>query len=109
MTDTEVNKILAEFEDLKFKIISDTLVDKLGEELDYTKDLNLLVPIWEKLESGADTIHLCMHTYTNGKAAGFYEHGIWSGCKHFVKGLKTIKQAAAHSTAKAVVELRGLE
>lgn len=94
-----VNRNLAEFEGLEFKTISGAPVDALGEELDYTNDLNALVPIWEKLNYhafrwdwlGDHGFNVCLST-NEGKA--------------YSKG-KTIQQAAALATEKAILALEG--
>jgi len=111
MTNEEVNKIIAEFMGSRLETVTSwdkkqpycRLVDHNGSFKEvYTKSLDALVPVWEKLES--DIIHLCMSTYSDARAAGFYDS--LYGCEHFSKK-PTIQQAAAHATAKAITELEG--
>ena len=101
-----VNRNLAEFEGLKFKTISGAPVDSLGEDLDYTKDLNLLVPIWEKsevfTEFSFDTCRSCKksfrHTFTISN---------FTGSLKFEANAETIHLAAALATEKAILALEG--
>ena len=104
MNDNEVNKIIAEF--MGYEVFScveryaDMAVRKgdfRGNIYKFTKSLDALVPVWEKLEVRLFSFDkwnnylVDIHTDTNADIMR-------------VKG-KTIQQAAAHATAKAILEL----
>lgn len=118
MNDNEVNKIIAEFEypDAKGILVDSRFVTiwrKDGTEVAftvYTHDLNRLVRVWEKLKEKDVYLnklgnrfynHFCLFsekddsTYSPFKPFNFYES----------EG-DTIQEAAAHATAKAILELK---
>lgn len=115
MTDSEVNKIIAEFMDnqIELKIVGDKL--HLYDRLDsvwylfndkYTKSLDALVPVWDKLgkpnrfmsegtDDGVWSYHFSLDLNRKGNKKISYTHDI------------SLQQAAAHATAKAILELTG--
>ena len=105
MTDQEVNKIIAEFMGggivyyygepirVEFPMEMQHLDCKL-----YTESLDSLVPVWKKLE----LTEIGCEFFSNEV---FY----FKVCKPTIKGDfngETIQQAAAHATAKAILELK---
>ena len=107
MDDNEVNKIIAEFMDLMdAEICHSHIINRITYEtysVLYTKSLDALVPVWEKLEMvrqgcRVDDISLCYWIVIESKTL--------KGCVDVFKseGL-SIQQAAAHATAKAIKEL----
>lgn len=88
MTDLEVNKIISEFMD--DESITQTMLN-MGRKK-YTESLDSLVPVWEKLDN----------SYNH------YGRFVW--LKELIynaksEHMKTIQQAAAYATAKAIKEL----
>lgn len=107
MTDTEVNKILAELEDYHAEACTGVFVfngirDMYLKPL-YTESLDSLVSAWEKLNV----------TATLNADKGACEAYVFGGTKGDLVEIwgdgETIQQAASHATAKAIIELRGLE
>jgi hypothetical protein len=132
MTNTEVNRILAEYMGFKYKQLAgiayegfwvdtnkhnsedtNTLLGalhfnrdgfKLSRELNYTSDLNSLIPVWERLKLKMGHFS----SYKNYSDYGFQirpdelEFGSHSTAK-------TIQEAAAHATAKAILALNKKE
>ena len=114
MSDNEVNKIIAEFmgwkivkyatHGLSWKIvkyaITGLMMIKEGEKsryTDYTKSLDALVPVWGKLED------IPFMTISSGEY-----HAMMMQYKCFsIKN--NYQQAAAHATAKAILELNKYE
>ena len=109
MNDNEVNKIIAEF--------MGGYTDKYDEEYvtvvkPYTISLDALVPVWEKLDTFNKTtfegilLGYCwgdkdLHTSSFvDYAFGEMQH------YHYYGSHNTIQQAAAHATAKAILELK---
>lgn len=101
MTDQEVNKIIAEFmgfelhEDYIFKEYENGIVE---DDL-YTESLDALVPVWEKLQ--IDFNFMMQGSFVKNNFS-IFKHGKAICAK---QNKKTIQQAAAHATAKAIVEL----
>jgi len=109
MIDNEVNKIIAEFmgcTQKTYKCSKDKLMVQDYIELKwhdtglktYTKSLDTLVPVWEKLK--VNQVRL-------GDSYGFDQCQILKGIDPvtWCDG-NTIQQAAAHVTAKAILELK---
>lgn len=110
MTDEEVNKIIAEFMGWRFLIYGGVPVIKKREELPiyddcFTKSLDALVPVWEKLECrptfeydyAPDSSVLKEFCELSSNDMRESPYGYSSG--------STIKQAAAYATAKAIQRL----
>lgn len=125
MTDQEVNKIIAEFMGYTVKLNSVIGIDGTNEDLmgisgklgishltRYTQSLDALVPVWEKLhldhKAIFDEITLDINKLRYGNAAWFTEIS-YDSCEahHMATEFKTIQQAAAHATAKAILETNG--
>lgn len=109
MTDQEVNKIIAGFmggfikycEDTDyfedFAVIIDNKKQQRASKL-FTKSLDALVPVWDKLDTS-----ISMENFQD-----FSGKEYWAFCindTEFSGRNKTIQQAAAHATAKAIEEL----
>ena len=114
MTDNEVNKIIAEFMGLDYidfdkdpdfiyreLLKGACILDKERQEVipydTYTKSLDSLVSAWEKMENYGYQVNL----YTDKKECDL-------GTYHdfLTEGMGSIQQAAAHATAKAIMELK---
>ena len=109
MTDQEVNVIIAEFEDdtdftdvERFVIKGKTVrcILECGAYFtikNYCNDLNALVPVWDK----------CRYTPQLKRRTG-KKGWVCSGKQSYLEDVygygDTIQQAAAHATAKAIVE-----
>lgn len=121
MTDNEVNKIIADFEGLTiltYNVKSDYLecYDRKNDRnitiKKYTKSLDKLVPIWQELSlykfefefEPYDSIGWFMDMLDYGSRGGkeLRDYRYESGDPLYL----TIQQAAAHSTAKAILELQ---
>ena len=112
MNDNEVNKIIAEFMELRvLSFFNDEGIFQyekppmraVYENNLYTKSLDALVPVWEKLK-GFDRIIIDIKNYING--FWFEELSDWdSDSMCFTHNMKTIQQAAAHATAKVILGL----
>lgn len=98
MKNEEVNRIIAEYMGTKFNhiCIDHADVDKYLCDL-YTESLDALVPVWEKLEKGFE---IKLSIFTHAKTAMIYDASLSDGY-----GDK-VQQAAAHATAKAILELK---
>jgi hypothetical protein len=108
MSDNEVNKIIAEFMGFEYSHGLILLRNKEGaiwleDDADYVSSLDALVPVWERLgnveyelkkDNERFTCALCNYTTGFVVIESYY---------------KTIQQAAAHATAKAILELQGGE
>ena len=105
MTDQEVNKIIAEYM-CWTRNEYDTGWYQDGEDFIapwFTKSLDALVPVWEKLR-GFDRIGIDIWNYNNSFWFDkCYERSIVT--EVFESSHKTLQQAAAHATAKAILEL----
>lgn len=110
MNDQEVNMIIIDFmtvEELCIKTGIKTTV-RPNALTDYTESLDALVPVWEKLNLKLISPRLATAKY---KETPFYceitysekESNDWVGSFESVG--ETIQQAAAHTTAKAILEL----
>lgn len=110
MKDEEVNKIIANYMGLEFEYCLDKecmFIQCKGEApfVAYTQSLDELVPVWEKLEQGCIPELILVPRYpkegenkqvtTEWRAQFKMKYGF--GC--------TIQKAAAHATAKAILEL----
>ena len=104
MTDQEVNNVIAEYMGCTIDIedgveyISNDIC-QLGNL--YTESLDALVPVWERLFLIDETFNIEMD-YDD-------EHGFYWKC-YFDKQVNYInqtspQQAAAHATAKAIIEI----
>lgn len=104
MNDQEVNKIIAEFMGYRLR----GFANDGGVELDmppmrgiffrkpYTKSLDALVPVWEKLKNPRFIGEINCFTIVNAN-----NEGIGRSSQK-----ETLYQAAAHATAKAILELK---
>ena len=129
MTNNEVNKVVAEYMGFKYKQLAglayegfwvdtnkhksedtNTLLGalhfnrdgfKLARELSYTDSLDALVPVWERLSVEFSYIdgHFNIHRDN-------HENSVI--CNEFVYK-KSIQEAAAHATAKAILALNEKE
>jgi hypothetical protein len=110
MTDSEVNKIIIEFLGYEFvevyncEILGTDMVVfiKDGEQYNdnaFTDSLDTLVPIWKKMDS-------CMKSFVNNDFRLTGPSYSWTvSDNHNSEEDKTLQQAAAHATAKAILEL----
>lgn len=104
MNDNEVNKIIAEFMGVPWCPCNDGFkVEAHDLHPKYTESLDALVPVWDKLggKTGIDiTIQNdgidCLEKYQVKLDSDFIVESSW---------YKTIQQAAAHATAKAILEI----
>ena len=119
MTDTEVNKIIAEYmgydttdltqvknyRSLQWYRNGSTIPEFTTSK--YTYSLDALVPVWEKLEVEPSFTFLCDEWQASLIITVFSIDYI-SGYKvfEFCHDADTIFQAAAHATAKAILELK---
>ena len=108
MSDNEVNKIIAEF--MGYNCDGEYLPDSDYNEPNYvkvyTKSLDALVPVWGKLREEYEYYRLKLEIYPNvGVETAMRINMQWIHESHFSKD-KTIQQAAAHATAKAIFELK---
>jgi len=121
LSDLEVNKIIAEF--MGYHLVSDEewhnenpgkllyhAVDDQTDYIDrYTKSLDALVPVWGKLREKYEYYRLKLEIYPNvGVDTVMKINKQWINESNLSKD-KTIQQAAAHATAKAILELRSNE
>jgi len=110
MTNDEVNKIIAEYMGAIFYethdpapvLILDGYEIKIKGFNKYTESLDALVPVWEKLGTHEMTvwnIH-SVHGISAevNKIIGEYN-------RDFSSDRKTVQEAAAHATAKAIISL----
>jgi hypothetical protein len=105
-SDNEVNKIITVFIGLSYVKLCDEefyIQDKKYNILPlYTKSLDALVPVWNKL--GGGTVKM------NRNTSRYQQDAITIGFSNFNIGRsstnKTIQQAAAHATAKVILELK---
>lgn len=100
LSDNEVNKIIAEYMDSYEYILQG--IDPQGNEYgvhdypEYTKSLDALVPVWEKLQIDVE-FDICKDDY---RATICHQDGyIYHRCEN-------LKQAAAYATAKAIMALK---
>lgn len=112
MKPEEANKIIAEFMGWKPHLNLELIELKTGtnearKEVDYTQSLDALIPVWEKLPC----FDLLINKHSNGITVAFdsfdfetfdSNYEIW--VKRMGKA-KTIQEAAAIATAKAIQEL----
>lgn len=93
MNDKEVNKIIAEFMGFNESDI------EVGCYPKYTNSLDALVPVWEKLKTKQVRL---------GDSYGFDQCQLYTGIDPTIwSDGKTVQQAAAHATAKAIKEIGG--
>lgn len=115
MSDNEVNKIITEFMGWNLwsgqfsgiRYNAEIYIDENGKKVlnNFTESLDALVPVWEKLKvtdfqyniayDNDVIVYDCEITATNGEYL-VYVIG--------VESMKTIQQAAAHTTARAILE-----
>ena len=104
MTNNEVNKIISEYVGYghEFVVIEDKYLNR--GEASFTESLDALIPVWEKLNKHV-IVELCRHKaegyhccyfrdLDNPMVDDIYEHTFD----------KTIQEAAAHATARAILE-----
>lgn len=115
MTNNEINRIIAEYIDewieqihlphsngnYWVKVMDDDM-PKL-EQPPYISSLDSLVPVWEKLRSDRNGFRESFRL-TIFKDSCVADHTREIGIENLCEG-KTIQQAAAHATAKAIQEL----
>lgn len=100
MNDNEVNKVIAEFMgNLNAVPVN---INELSDRqkkifLPYSHSLDALVPVWEKLRTNKN-IRIDFWTSKNEYHCKLYPD-IWVSSK-------TFQQAAAHATAKIILELK---
>ena len=117
MSDDQVNKIISEFMGIKpFIVDNETLYDIpclscAGHDeygTTYTRSLDALVPVWDKLDRITD-LWYSFNTKPDKsfifgisieKEDKFYDPPVLCNSTN-----KTIQQAAAHATAKTILEL----
>lgn len=114
MTDNEVNKIIAEFMELDvhridgfaIHVTAPTWNENYTDELPlFTQSLDALVPVWDKMDSGCIPEVLLMPKYPR-KGENKPVTLEWRASFKMEYGFgETIQQAAAHATAKAILEL----
>jgi len=92
MTDNEVNKIIAEYMEQYCTHIENAWLPK------YTESLDALVPVWEKL--GKERFTLDMKAHKEDR------YTVWRMPYGDESNGETIQQAAAHATAKAILEIK---
>ena len=114
MNDNEVNKIIAEF--MEWYYLYGNWIKPVGIHTNitrincFTKSLDALVPVWEKLKLINPEIDFKIWSHCDGY--GFSIEGLsgviskdgW-GCIDMASDGETIQQAAAHTTCKAILEL----
>ena len=103
MTDSEVNKIIAEYMGLEVEIekgVAKTCTeDRWWHPLNYTESLDVLVPVWVKL--GSLPILMTDDSCTTFRAALIVDKAMGNSPKCL-----DLHLSAAHATAKAILELR---
>lgn len=114
MTDEEVNKIIAEFMCLDIREVNGNQLyvwehNDMASAL-YTESLDALVPVWEKLSEdnpSCDTIKIDLVKGNESASFVFWNRSFFHDgeIKYYSEG-KTTQQAAAHATAKAILELK---
>lgn len=117
MTDSEVNKIIAEFMGIEIQgvygeegrgdLYFDVGEDDIIKQAIWTKSLDALVPVWERLELEA----WLSRQSTYGKDIEYhcklhFEFGQGRDGEYWCDQKETIQLAAAHATAKAILELK---
>lgn len=113
MNDIEANRVIAEFMGFKYypsnspspSYLKNNIEYKEYEMVKYTESLDVLVPVWEKLNT-LPFFDVLIGGNTNKYGANFKAfkelierkqgHSGWHG---------TIQQAAAHATTKLILEL----
>jgi hypothetical protein len=112
MTDDEINMIIADYDlgdcdhwgyglkDGEVVIYYDNCSHT--ETRTYTKSLDALVPVWEKMRKGFDEISITTECDGNWDVNFFKFRKI-----QVIQNSLNIQQAAAHATAKAILELKG--
>lgn len=118
MTDQEANQIIAEYMGLRvdryFGSLSMLIVNSSGQSAEvssYTKSLDALVPVWEKMAKdirfwGGIMVYSCI---VKGVKQSFDVESNNQDELHletYSEDKETIQQAAAHATAKAILELK---
>lgn len=109
MTDSEVNKILAEFMGTyetwfdtdefgnKFLRIDEHTKERMNY---YTKSLDALVPVWERLEYSMKSF-----VKNDFRITGVGYSWMIAVNHNNEKSDMTLQEAAAHATAKAILEM----
>lgn len=117
MTDEEVNRVIAEFMSLEYcgqGICFDVLTDPENPErckCYYTRSLDALTLVWDKLatykSNKYDGVALFYHGQQGLSSTAFFIDE-YEGIEiyHDEEGHKTIQQAAAYTTAKAILRLK---
>jgi IMP dehydrogenase/GMP reductase len=102
VTDNEVNKIIAEYigDPIEVEIDGTTkIMDDMGymEKDLYTKSLDALVPVWEKLKKD----------FTMDRDEWGIHMAFYKGTDVIVKeqNVGSIQQTMAHATAKAIINM----
>lgn len=123
MKDKEINRVIAEYmgwvkqdfpTENEITFTEDQYCDNSGEmfgisHFNYTESLDALVPVWEKLNLKKISPRFA---FSCSQKKPFYceimysvdERDDWDGSFYSIG--KTIQQAAAHATAKAILELK---
>lgn len=104
MSDNEVNKIIAEFMGVPVSEISQEYIDDVV--IKYTKSLDALVPVWEKLQGLCNfRIYWDICRPLDDEDKHKFELITFTGSRIYSANGKLLSQAAAHATAKAIMEL----
>lgn len=108
LTDDEVNKIIAEYMGYSIQetelnngeLYAEKVKNNVVSGLAYTLSLDALVPVWEKLSQ--DNVYGFVLDPKKDPAFGIEK----LGGLEFYEVMDTIQQAAAHATAKIILELK---
>ena len=116
MKPSEADKIIAEFMGMEFKkcpIDGVLKLQKQGKVFNnhglYSKSLDALVSVWEKLFNAYDNV--CLGTQLNSCYISKLKHSEMKNgdIENFMSFGETIQQAAAIATAKCILELKEQE
>ena len=104
MTNDEVNKIIAEYMDIKWSFRDGKMYDHSNDSCGilipmYTNSIDALVPVWDKLNT------FPMFDEDEKYLIELLTEDRFSEINYVWAKADTIQEAAAHATAKAIKEL----